>query len=355
MSNIHLKYDSTSPLINNSIIKFLSGTTASTSSQIYDTGTNVGIGVSNPTSKLHVEGNMVVSGTSATNVRVKIGDGTAHLGEIYGANISAVSDSGNGRVEIATGQVAGTSALNLSTSQTSYGTIAKFGPSYAGSVDGIPYAGALYIANTSFSAEGTLLSPNQHHYFIGPSYADTYIGDYGIRHSSKSTIGSGPNGEIQFYKAAGSSDGNGFSRRTMVIGDYTSVGGSSSIGDMLSIENNAVYTASTTQYRQGAVVHINDNTPYTATTGNIFKITKAGTEVLSLTASGNLGIGTSTPTAVLDITGATGYNQLRLRASYTPSSSGDTNGNIGDIAWDNNYVYVKTNTGWGRSTLDYSF
>jgi hypothetical protein len=62
MSNIHLKYDSTSPLINNSIIKFLSGTTASTSSIIYDTGTNVGIGTTSPTAKLHVAGNTFVEG-----------------------------------------------------------------------------------------------------------------------------------------------------------------------------------------------------------------------------------------------------------------------------------------------------
>ena len=64
---------------------------------------------------------------------------------------------------------------------------------------------------------------------------------------------------------------------------------------------------------------------------------------------------TSAITSTLDITGSTGYNQLRLRNSYTPTSSGDTNGNVGDIAWDNNYVYVKTNTGWGRSALSYAF
>jgi hypothetical protein len=57
----------------------------------------------------------------------------------------------------------------------------------------------------------------------------------------------------------------------------------------------------------------------------------------------------------LDVSGTTGYNQIRMRTSYTPTSSGDTNGNIGDIAWDNTYIYIKTNTGWGRTQLSYGF
>jgi hypothetical protein len=60
-------------------------------------------------------------------------------------------------------------------------------------------------------------------------------------------------------------------------------------------------------------------------------------------------------TSKLDISGTTGYQQLRLRNSYTPTTSGDTNGEIGDISWDDNYIYVKTNSGWGRSSLDYGF
>ncbi len=66
---------------------------------------------------------------------------------------------------------------------------------------------------------------------------------------------------------------------------------------------------------------------------------------------GNVGVGTDSTTAKLDVEGATGYAQLRLRIRYTPSHSGDTNGNVGDIAWDNNYVYIKTGTGWKRALL----
>lgn len=68
-----------------------------------------------------------------------------------------------------------------------------------------------------------------------------------------------------------------------------------------------------------------------------------------------VGFGNANPSSTVDISGVTGYNQFRMRTSYTPTSSGDTNGNIGNFTWDNNYLYLKTNTGWGRVNLDYAF
>jgi hypothetical protein len=65
-------------------------------------------------------------------------------------------------------------------------------------------------------------------------------------------------------------------------------------------------------------------------------------------SSQNVGVKTSNPTSTLDISGNTGYNQLRLRTSYTPTSSSDTNGNVGDMAWDDNYFYWKTSSQWLR-------
>lgn len=64
-----------------------------------------------------------------------------------------------------------------------------------------------------------------------------------------------------------------------------------------------------------------------------------------------VGIGTTTPSAKLDIFNTTGYDQLRMRTSYTPSGPTDTNGHTGDIAWDDDYVYIKTSTGWKRAAL----
>jgi hypothetical protein len=67
--------------------------------------------------------------------------------------------------------------------------------------------------------------------------------------------------------------------------------------------------------------------------------------------TGNIGIRTQTPTAMLDIYGSTGYDQLRVETPYTPTSTTDGHGNVGDIAWDDNFIYVKTSVGWKRAAL----
>lgn len=83
----------------------------------------------------------------------------------------------------------------------------------------------------------------------------------------------------------------------------------------------------------------------------------SGTDLQTLTdrwyikgESGRLSNNTA-PTALLDIANASGYNQFRLRTAYTPTSTADANGNTGDIAWDANYIYVKTASGWKRTAL----
>lgn len=73
----------------------------------------------------------------------------------------------------------------------------------------------------------------------------------------------------------------------------------------------------------------------------------ARADAFTILKGGNVGISTASPTALLDING----NTLRLRSAKTPASSSDT-GNTGDIAWDNDYIYVcvATNT-WKRVAI----
>jgi len=61
--------------------------------------------------------------------------------------------------------------------------------------------------------------------------------------------------------------------------------------------------------------------------------------------------GVYAPTSLLDLNAANGYAQLRLRTPYTPTGTADTNGNTGDVAWDDDYIYIKTSVGWKRAAL----
>ena len=38
--------------------------------------------------------------------------------------------------------------------------------------------------------------------------------------------------------------------------------------------------------------------------------------------------------------------------TFTPTSTNDNSGNLGEITRDDNYIYIKGNNGWGRSPLE---
>jgi hypothetical protein len=58
-----------------------------------------------------------------------------------------------------------------------------------------------------------------------------------------------------------------------------------------------------------------------------------------------------TGTGTVFITASNGYSQLRLASPYTPTSSADANGGTGTIAWDDNFIYIKTSSGWKRAAI----
>jgi hypothetical protein len=67
----------------------------------------------------------------------------------------------------------------------------------------------------------------------------------------------------------------------------------------------------------------------------------------NISIAGNLGIGTSSPSTLLDLNN----DKFRVRNSKTPSSTTDI-GNQGDICWDSSYIYVCTSTNsWKRSSI----
>ena len=70
--------------------------------------------------------------------------------------------------------------------------------------------------------------------------------------------------------------------------------------------------------------------------------------------SGNIGVGTTAPNSKVHING-TAMEQLRMQTSGGPGSSSATNGRVGDMAYDDDYFYIKTANGWGRIALDFGF
>lgn len=96
----------------------------------------------------------------------------------------------------------------------------------------------------------------------------------------------------------------------------------------------------------------------TGASGKAFSIYQGyGNNRLTIQSDGNfyfqknIGALTASPSSAVDMTGITGYTQLRLRTSYTPTSTADALGSTGDTAWDANYFYIKTAAGWKRAAL----
>lgn len=83
-------------------------------------------------------------------------------------------------------------------------------------------------------------------------------------------------------------------------------------------------------------------------TSNRFDINFYGTSALfSILAGGNIGIGTTAPSVLLDVNS----NTIRLRTARTPASASAA-GDQGSICWDDSYIYVCTATNtWKRVAI----
>jgi hypothetical protein len=93
-----------------------------------------------------------------------------------------------------------------------------------------------------------------------------------------------------------------------------------------------------------------------AQSDRLFQIGNGVAQLLSnavtVLRNGNFSIGSNyAPTEKLEVGGRIKAEKLQVSLSTTPISTADTQGNIGDIARDDYYIYVKTSTGWKRAAL----
>lgn len=130
--------------------------------------------------------------------------------------------------------------------------------------------------------------------------------------------------------------------------DINNINSGSNAGSILrlitsNVSGTGYATVNLVKYKNGTFVISNAETDAAAaTTFNV-----GNSEKLRITSSGNIGIGTSVPTTLLDINN----DKFRVRNSKTPSSTTDT-GNTGDICWDSSYIYVCTSTNnWTRTPI----
>jgi len=292
-------------------------------------------------------------------------------GWTLGLNKIYQSTAGNSvHIRLNAGDTTGTQLFNVYGNIQLVNTISSGGTPY-----GIIYKGSTpFIHNFNYGNNGTVTTSG-HNIFIGLNAGNFTMGSTATSSSEASdNLGIGSfvlqNNTIGYFNIGlGSS-----ALRNNTTGYYNFAGGINAlINNTIGFHNVAIganagrfiSNGSTPLTNPSYSIFIGTNTKalndsssneivigYNATGNGSNSATYGNSSITKhIFPSGNAGFRTSNPTAIVDINGTTGYNQLRLRTSYTPTSSSDPNGNVGDITWDNDYIYVKTSLGWRRAPL----
>lgn len=278
---------------------------------------NVGIGATNPTRKLHVQGNAYINSVLELGAQQSLAfvgdiDSAKYFMKLGGYNLSVMSD----------GVAAGYE--NISYNSRTYYTVARFSKDYSFATYGFTYL-ATNTGQVGVGLGAGSIFP-QGRLVVAQSNGDTYNPIIRAQRSSAQTTNYWESSRIEIVNPDTDTANN-----MCAIGF---VRGGNDVAAIWSVNRTVLVPSAAPE---GDLV-------FGTAPGDGFG---AATEKVRVKNNGNVGIGTTNPTGILDLVG----NTLRLRNSRTPASS-TAAGSAGEICWDTNYIYVCTATNtWRRSAL----
>jgi hypothetical protein len=112
--------------------------------------------------------------------------------------------------------------------------------------------------------------------------------------------------------------------------------------------NGTLFFGDTDNFQSGLIQYANTSDALVGrSAGDIRLQTGGANERMRIDSTGNVGIGTSSPTNLLDVNA----DSIRVRTAQTPATAGAA-GNQGEIAWDADYIYVCVATDtWKRVAI----